>query len=101
MMNGAGIEVERLPKPKIWFTTGASHRYGARRAILASIQLGHPDLLQFSGNDASLRSSFAPFGDLTLSRAFQRIFSFSHHLPLDYEALLSAHDSLITEISLL
>ncbi|MFM0015465.1 EAL domain-containing protein [Paraburkholderia sediminicola] len=88
-----------MPKPKIWFTTAASHRYGERRAILASIQLGHPDLLQFSGNDASLRSSFAQFGDLTLSSAFQPIFSFSHHLPIGYEALLRAHDSLGNEIA--
>jgi len=97
-MNGAGVKLERLPKPKIRFTTAAFHRYGERRAILASIQLGPPDLLQFSGNDASLQSSFARFGDLTLSSAFQPIFSFSHHRPIGYEALLRAYDPARNEV---
>lgn len=52
--------------------------------------MGPPDLLQFSRNDVSL--SFARFEDLTLSSAFQPIFSFSHHRPIGYEALLRAYD---------
>jgi EAL domain-containing protein (putative c-di-GMP-specific phosphodiesterase class I) len=68
------------------------HTVRAHRSILASTQLGPPDLLQFSGNDVSLRSPFARFGDLTLSSAFQPIFSFSHHRPIGYEALLRAYD---------
>ncbi|MFM0175629.1 EAL domain-containing protein [Paraburkholderia sediminicola] len=58
----------------------------------------HPDLPKFSLNDASLQSSFVHFGDLTLSSAFQPIFSFSHHLPIGYEALLRAHDSSGNEV---
>ena len=91
--------MEHLPKPKIRFTTAAFHRYRERRAIfLASIQLGPPELLQFFGNDVSLQSSFARFGDLTLSSAFQPIFSFSHHRPIGYEALLRAYDPARNEV---
>lgn len=97
-MDGAGVKLGRRTNPKITFTTAASHQYGERRAILASIQLRPPDLLQFSGNDISLQSSSARFGDLTLSSAFQPIFSFSHHRPIGYEALLRASDSLGNEV---
>jgi len=57
-----------------------------------------PDLLQFSGNDASPQSSFALFEGLTLSSAFQPIFSFSQHRPIGYEALLRAHDRAHNEV---
>jgi EAL domain-containing protein (putative c-di-GMP-specific phosphodiesterase class I) len=55
-------------------------------------QLESPDLLQFAGGDVPFRSSFARFGDLTLSSAFQPIFNLSHHRPIGYEALLRARD---------
>ncbi|SIO48880.1 EAL domain, c-di-GMP-specific phosphodiesterase class I (or its enzymatically inactive variant) [Burkholderia sp. GAS332] len=57
-----------------------------------------PDLLQFSENGASLQSSFARFGELTLSSVFQPIFSFSHHRPIGYEALLRAHDLALNDV---
>ncbi|HEX7908291.1 MAG TPA: EAL domain-containing protein [Paraburkholderia sp.] len=67
-------------------------------SLFASIQLGLPNLLQFSGTDATLQPSFARLGELTLSSAFQPIFSFSHHRPIGYEALLRAHDPARNEI---
>jgi EAL domain-containing protein (putative c-di-GMP-specific phosphodiesterase class I) len=51
-----------------------------------------PDLLHFSGNDAPLLPSLARFGELTLSSAFQPIFSLPNNCPIGYEALLRAHD---------
>ncbi|MCX4149946.1 MULTISPECIES: EAL domain-containing protein [Paraburkholderia] len=61
--------------------------------------MGLPDLLLFSGNDATLQPSFARFGDLTLSSTFQPIFCFSHHTPIGYEALLRAYDSFGNEVA--
>ncbi|MFM0347787.1 EAL domain-containing protein [Paraburkholderia sp. RL17-347-BIC-D] len=60
--------------------------------------MGPPDLLQFFENDETFQPSFARLGDLTLSSAFQPIFSFSHHRPIGYEALLRACDSACDEV---
>jgi EAL domain-containing protein (putative c-di-GMP-specific phosphodiesterase class I) len=57
-----------------------------------------PDLLHFSGNDAPFLPSLARFGELTLSSAFQPIFSLSNNCPIGYEALLRAHNSAGNEV---
>jgi EAL domain-containing protein (putative c-di-GMP-specific phosphodiesterase class I) len=57
-----------------------------------------PDLLQFAGSDVPFRSSFARFGNLTLSSVFQPILKLSHHRPIGYEALLRASDPVGDEV---
>ncbi|KPD16405.1 hypothetical protein ADM96_26285 [Burkholderia sp. ST111] len=49
-------------------------------------------MLQFPASDASSSRSFARFGNLTLSSAFQPVFSFAHRRSIGYEALLRAND---------
>jgi EAL domain-containing protein (putative c-di-GMP-specific phosphodiesterase class I) len=62
------------------------------RSITAVIQLEPANLLQFPGSDIPFRSSFARFGELTFSSAFQPIFSLSHRRSIGYEALLRAQN---------
>ncbi|MGF6506166.1 EAL domain-containing protein [Paraburkholderia sp. 32] len=50
------------------------------------------ELLQFRGSNAPLLNTSARLGDLTLSSAFQPIFSLSHRRSIGYEALLRVRD---------
>src|ERR1700693_3872449 len=56
------------------------------------IKLTSSNLLEFPGGRKSSDHSFAHFGDLTLTSAFQPIFSLSHRRSIGYEALLRARD---------
>ncbi|REG49015.1 EAL domain-containing protein (putative c-di-GMP-specific phosphodiesterase class I) [Paraburkholderia sp. BL6669N2] len=57
-----------------------------------------PDILHFHESNAQFVSLSACLGDLTLSSAFQPIFSISHRRAIGYEALLRARDPLGNEV---
>src|SRR5579864_5409649 len=62
-------------------------------------ELDSSALIQLPESDGMLLSSSARFGNLTISSAFQPIFSFSHRRLVGYEALLRARDPSGNEIS--
>jgi EAL domain-containing protein (putative c-di-GMP-specific phosphodiesterase class I) len=57
-----------------------------------------PNLLQFHESNAPSSFSSARWGDLTLSSAFQPIFSISHRRAIGYEALLRGRDPVGNEV---
>lgn len=63
-----------------------------RCATTAIIQLESSDLLQFPSDAVASPCPVARFADLTLSSAFQPIFSLAHRRSIGYEALLRARD---------
>jgi EAL domain-containing protein (putative c-di-GMP-specific phosphodiesterase class I) len=63
------------------------------RQIMVFKELDSSRLIQLPENSGALLSSSARFDNLSISSAFQPIFSFSHRRVIGYEALLRAHDS--------
>ena len=77
---------------------GVAHRCHVRSTITAIIQMGPQDLMKFSESGTPFQSSSMRYDDLTLSTAFQPIFSLRHHSWIGYEALLRAKDSAGNEV---
>lgn len=57
------------------------------------MKLESPELLQLPARDASSPRSYARLGNLTLSSAFQPVFSLAHRRSIGYEALFRANDT--------